>query len=110
MTKNRLDALEGQLSIIKEQIIYEETQTKVSQSKEDIIGYIKVALEKDARKMINLLIDKIYLYNKKVEIYYKYQRTKSLDDKHQGFLFYQNIAFYQKTRVVKNDYMKKTNS
>ena len=57
--------------------------------------------------MINLLIDKIYLYNSKVEIYYKYQRTKSPDDKHQGFLFYQNIEFYQKTRVVKNDYMKK---
>ena len=109
-TNLRLKQLEDQLSVVKEQLILEQAKNKTALTKEDIIGYIKVALKKDARKMINLLIDKIYLYNSKVEIYYKYQRTKSPDDKHQGFLFYQNIAFYQKTRVVKNDYMKKTNS
>ena len=48
------------------------------------------------------------LYDRKIEIYYKYQKTKSPDDKSQGFIFYQNIAFYQKTRVVKNDFIKKT--
>ena len=46
MTKSRLDELEGQLSLIKEQILHEEAQTKVSLSKEDIIAYIKSALKK----------------------------------------------------------------
>ena len=73
------------------------------------LGYIRLALKKDARKMINLLVDKTFLYDKKIEIYYKYQKTKSPDDKSQGFLFYKNISFYQKTRVVKNDFIKKTN-
>jgi hypothetical protein len=58
---------------------------------------------------LNLLVDKVVLYDKKIEIYYKYQKTKSPDDKSQGFIFYQNIAFYQKTRVVRNDFIKKTN-
>ena len=68
-----------------------------------------VVSKKEAKKMINLLVDKVVLYDKKIEIYYKYQKTKSPDDKSQGFIFYQNIAFYQKTRVVKNDFIKKTN-
>lgn len=34
MTKTRLDKLEGQLSLVKEQILHEEAKTKVSLSKE----------------------------------------------------------------------------
>ena len=49
------------------------------------------------------------IYENKIEIFYKYQKTKSPDETSQGFIFYQNIAFYQKTRVVKNDFIKKTN-
>jgi len=109
MTKIRLDELEGQLSLIKEQILHEEAQTKVSLSKEDIIAYIKSALKKEAKRLINLLVEKIILYENKIEIFYKYQKTKSPDETSQGFLFYQNTIFYNKTRVVKNVYIKKTN-
>ena len=107
-TKSRLNELEGQLSIIKEQIIYEGAQAKVALSKEDIITYIKSALKKEAKRLINLLVEKIILYKNKIEIFYKYQ-MKSPDDKSQGFLFYKNSIFYKKTRVVKNDFIKKTN-
>ena len=69
----------------------------------------KSALNKDAKRLINLLVEKIILYENKIEIFYKHQKTKSPDDKSQGFLFYKNISFYQKTRVVKNDFIKKTN-
>ena len=49
------------------------------------------------------------IYENKIEIFYKYQKTKSPDETSQGFLFYQNSVFYNKTRVVKNIYIKKTN-
>ena len=108
-TKNRLDELEGQLTLIKEQILHEEAQTKVSLSREDIITYIKSALKKEAKRLINLLVDKIVLYENKIEIFYKHQKTKSPDEECQGFLFYQNTVFYNKTRVVKNQCIEKTN-
>ena len=108
-TNLRLKQLEEQQAIINEQLILEKSKNKSALTKEDILGYIRLALKKEARKMINLLVDKVVLYDKKIEIYYKYQKTKSPDDKSQGFIFYQNIAFYQKTRVVKNDFIKKTN-
>ena len=109
-TNLRLKQLEEQLAVIKEQLVLEQAKNKTALTKEDILGYIRIALQKDAKKMINLLVDKIYLYDNKVEIYYKYQRIKSPDDKPQGFLFYKNTSLYQKTRVVKNDFIKKTNS
>ena len=108
MTKSRLDELEVQLSLIKEQILHEDAQTKVSLSKEDIVAYIKSALKKEAKRLINLLVEKIILYENKIEIFYKYQKTKSPDDISQGFLFYQNTVFYNKTRIVKNQCIKKT--
>ena len=49
------------------------------------------------------------IYENKIEIFFKYQKTKSPDETSQGFLFYQNSIYYNKTRVVKNDYIKKTN-
>ena len=69
----------------------------------------KSALNKDAKRLINLLVEKIILYENKIEIFYKHQKTKSPDEECQGFLFYQNTVFYNKTRVVKNQCIEKTN-
>ena len=58
--------------------------------------------------MISLLIDKVVLFDDKIEIYYKSLTNKSPDNR-QDFLIYNNEIFYDKTRVVKNLYITQTN-
>lgn len=58
--------------------------------------------------MINLLIEKVILYDDRVEIYYKSLTNKSPDNR-QDFLIYENEVYFNKTRVVKNLYITQTN-
>ena len=59
--------------------------------------------------MLSLLVDKIVLYDDKMEIYYKSLTNKSPDNC-QDFLFYNGEIFYNKSRVVKNTYITQTNN
>lgn len=86
---------------VVDSIIEAFNKADLNQIAENIMQFNKEKIKTNNR--INLLL------SEKTEIYYKYQTTKSPDDKSQGFLFYKNISFYQKTRVVKNDFIKKTN-
>ena len=58
--------------------------------------------------MISLLIDKVVLFDDKIEIYYKSLTNKSPDNR-QDFLIYNHEIYYDKTRVVKNLYITQTN-
>ena len=58
--------------------------------------------------MINLLIDKVVLYDDKIEIYYRSLTNKSLD-KSQDFLVYNNEVYYDKSRAIKSLYSTQTN-
>ena len=49
------------------------------------------------------------IYENKIEIFYKYQKTKSPDETSQGFLFYKNSILYTKIGVVNNQRIEKTN-
>lgn len=90
--KNRLEELEEKLNVVEENIIREKTTKKLQLTKQDIIKFIKVGLSKNPQQMIKHLIDKIVLFNDKIEIYYKYTDNKKGpdDSNHQGFSFYQN--------------------
>ena len=107
-TQKMLLDLETKLNNLKEQITIEETALSCQVSREDIIRHFAVAIKKDPAVMINLLIDKIILYDDKIEIYYKSLTNKS-PDKRQDFLIYNNEVYYDKTRVVKNLYLTQTN-
>lgn len=70
--KNRMDELEKQLTTLEEKIIAEECNQKNTLSREQILQFIEYALKKEPRIMINLLIQKIIIYDDKIEIFYKY--------------------------------------
>ena len=55
--------------------------------KDDIIYYIKNCLKKDPKQMLELLVDKIILYDDKIDIYYKFDK-RSPDGNDQDFVFY----------------------
>ena len=107
-TQKMLTNLETKLNNLNEQITIEETALNCQISREDILRHFTVAVKKDPAVMINLLIDKVILYDDKIEIYYKSLTNKS-PDKRQDFLIYNNEVYYDKTRVVKNLYITQTN-
>ena len=108
-TQKMLVDLETKLNNLKEQILMEETSLQCQLSKEDIVKHFATSLKKSPEIMLSLLVDKIVLYDDKMEIYYKNLNSKS-PDTCQDFLFYTGEIFYNKTRVVKNTYITQTNS
>ncbi len=108
-TQKMLVDLETKLNNLKEQILMEETSLQCQLSKEDIVKHFQEALKKSPEIMLSLLVDKIVLYDDKVEIYYKNLTNKSPDNC-QDFLFYTGEIFYNKSRVVKNTYITQTNN
>ena len=45
-------------------------------TREDIFKYMKTAITKSPKQMIDLLVKEIKLYNDKVEIFFKYNRRQ----------------------------------
>lgn len=95
--KNKLEELESQLEVVEGNILQEKTTKKLQLTKQDIIKFIKVGLNKKPQQMIKHLIDKIIVFNNEIHIYYKYTDNKKGpdEDKHQGFSFYQNDLIIQ---------------
>ena len=67
----------------------EESKKAVSLTKDRIIEFIIMALRKSPQAMINILVNKIILYDDQIEIYYNYSNTKDPDDNdnRRDFLF-----------------------
>jgi len=88
-TKRRLEELELKLDNINEKLLSEQSKNKTSLTRTDILKFLKKGLKKEPRLLIQQLIDKIILYDDKVEIYYNYIDGKRPDEaSHQAFLFY----------------------
>ncbi len=88
-TKRRLAELELKLDNINEKLLSEQSKNKTSLTRTDILKFLKKGLKKEPRLLIQQLIDKIILYDDKVEIYYNYIDGKRPDEtSHQAFLFY----------------------
>ncbi len=89
-TKNRLEELERRKEEVEQKIILEQTKTKLQLDRSDIVIFIQKALKQKPLLLIDLLVNKIVLYNDKIQIFYNYTDNKSPDDNHQDFLFYSN--------------------
>lgn len=86
-TKKRLDELELVLEEIQTKIKIAQAKKTEEIKKDDIIYYIKNCLKKEPKQMIESLIDKIILYDDKIDIYYKFDK-KSPDGNDRDFVFY----------------------
>ncbi len=89
-TKSRLEQLESRLSIIDSNIAIEQCKKSMELTKDKIVKFITSSLRKSPQIMINLLINKIILYDDRIEIHYNYTNIKNPDDNkdRRDFLFY----------------------
>ena len=91
-TKRRLEELELKLDNINEKLLSEQSKNKTSLTRTDILKFLKKGLKKEPILLIQQLINRIILYDDKVEIYYNYIDGKRPDEtSHQAFLFYEEF-------------------
>lgn len=93
-TQRRLDELEAKMQKLEEQIALEECREIRIVTKDDITKYLKFAIKKEPKTMIDLLIKQIVLYDDKIEIYYNY--TDKIDPDGGGR---DSVLDYGSTRV-----------
>ena len=94
-TKRRLEELELRQEEITAKIAIEKAKLAQQLTKEDIVQYIKTSLKKEPQLMIDLLINKIILYDDKIEIHYKYTKQSPDDDDQRDFSYKQTIQIKQ---------------
>jgi len=93
-TKDRLERLEADLEEIDKKLAQEKAKEKIPLTRDSIIKYLRTSLKKQPHLMIDLLINKIILYDDKIEIYYNYtDPTKRPDGRncHQAFSIHNEI-------------------
>lgn len=73
-TKSRMDELEAQLSDIDEKIAIEQCREQNRLKKEEIINYLTETIKQKPQLLIRKLIQKIVVYDDKLEIYYNYTK------------------------------------
>ena len=88
---------------IDEQIKTKHAKTSMIVTKKCSIIYKEKS--KKARKMIDLLVNRIILYDDKIEIYFNV--TKDYDDNHQGSLFYKGVDYINSFDQLKQSIVKK---
>jgi len=79
-TKARMNELENSLAEVNMKIAAEECKLERKITKEDVEAHIMDALASEPKAMIELLIDKIILYEDKIEIFYKYTNNNNPDE------------------------------
>ncbi len=91
-TKARMNELENSLADINIKISAEETKLERTLKKSDVEGYIIDALNSDAKTLVSLLVDRVTLFEDKIEISYKYSNNtnpdETLTEVHRDFLLY----------------------
>ena len=86
-TKSRLNELEDHLQDINAKILIEESNEQYRLKKSDVIEYLKHTIKKEPKLLIQMLIQKIIIYDDKVEIYYNYTDKKDPGDDHRDSSF-----------------------
>lgn len=87
-TKIKLEKLEQELADVSTKITAEECKQRIGLSRAEIIAHIRSALQKEPQQMINALVNKVILWDDKIEIYYNYTLRRDSDDRCQSLLFY----------------------
>lgn len=92
-TKTHLEELEKQKEELEGKLLIEKTRVKMIITEDDIITHLKTSLKKKPKQMIDMLVKEIKLYNDKIEIYFKYNRSsKDIEN--------ENLQIYDKTEQI----------
>ena len=100
-TKERLEELEAKLSNLESNIAYEETKVKMQLTHNEVLQYFKKAIKSDPSTMIRILINKVILYDDKVEIYYKYTEHEDYSPFNERARCYKNSRSYLRGHFIK---------
>lgn len=84
-TNKRLQSLEAQQQELERQILIERSKQSIKISAADIKQFYSSALNENSKILINLLIEKIILFDDKVEIYFN-KPIKNPNGTHSGFI------------------------
>ena len=88
-TAKRLEELEKQKSDLEEKLALEQTKESLEIQKTDIVDYLKNAIKKAPRLMIELIIKEVVLYKDKIEIHFNYTDLVRPDaEPRRAFSFY----------------------
>lgn len=85
-TKERLQELEAARRELQEKLIFERMQEQVVLGKKTIADYLKEAVKQEPEMMIDLLVDKVYVHEDRIELILNYTGTppkpkRRIDDK-----------------------------
>ena len=86
-TNKRLQSLETQQQELERQILIERSKQSIKFSAADIKQFYSSALNENSKILINLLIEKIILFDDKVEIYFN-NPIKNPNGTHSDFILY----------------------
>lgn len=105
-TKERLNELEQSKHELQERLILERMQEQVLVEKRDIENYLKNGVKEEPEMMVELLVDKVYVYDDRIEVILKYignskkpkpridNNDKNPDgtQSHRGFVIYKTFT------------------
>lgn len=77
-TKQRLEELEQQKKDLQEKLVIEQSKQQFDLTKEDIQNYFKYTMKQCPDRAIELLIQKIKVYENKIEIYLNYSLNTTI--------------------------------
>ena len=96
-TKEHLEELETKKMQIAKQIVLQNSKDKMKLTHDDVVKYIKTAITKSPKQMIDLLVKEVKLYNDKVEIFFKYNKRAEEINSTQTLLYTHQEAIASKT-------------
>lgn len=79
-TKTRMDELEQRRSEIDDKIAIEQCKHQNRLTKEKVISYLTDPLRQAPRRLIRALIEKIIVFDDKIQIFFKYTKTSPEDN------------------------------
>ena len=79
-TKARMDELEQQRSEIDDKIAIEQCKHQNRLTKDKVINYLTDPLRQAPRRLIRALIEKIIVFDDKIQIFFKYTKTSPEDN------------------------------
>ena len=74
-TKTRMDELEQRRNEIDDKIAIEQCKNQNRMTKEKVISYLTDPLRQAPRRLIRALIEKIIVFDDKIQIFFKYTKT-----------------------------------
>ena len=74
-TKERLAALENEKEDIETKIAVEETRRQKTFNKEEIERFLRTEFKDDPQLYLQHILDRVVVYDDKIEIFYKYTNT-----------------------------------